>query len=168
MGIAPQIGRIFSSEEETQRNRVVILSQGLWNRRFGGAPDVVGRRLQIDGVDFQVIGVMPATFQFPARETQFWAPITTNRNWLDRPAWDNTRSRGFYARWNVVARLKPDFSLQQAQAEMNILAKRLEQINPDLNKGMGGSALPLCVERVPSGTGIDYFSLGRSRPSKGH
>src|SRR5262249_42203302 len=94
MGIAPQIGRLFTSEEETQRNRVVILSQGLWNRRFGGASDVVGRRLQIDGVDFQVIGVMPATFQFPARETQFWAPITTNRYWLDQPAWEKNRSRG--------------------------------------------------------------------------
>ncbi|HEY7180752.1 MAG TPA: ABC transporter permease, partial [Blastocatellia bacterium] len=146
MGISPQIGRLFNPEEETQRNRVVILSQGLWNRRFGGTPDVVGRMLQIDGVDFQVIGVMPATFRLPARETQFWAPITTNRYWLDRPARDQTHVRSFYARWNVVARLKPDVSLQQAQAEMNVLAKRLVQINPDLNKGMGVSALPLRVE----------------------
>jgi hypothetical protein len=119
MGMAPQIGRVFTTEEETQRNCVVILSQGLWNRRFGGAPDVVGRMLQIDGVDFQVIGVMPATFQFPARETQFWAPITTNRHWLDRPALDKIHVRGFYARWNVVARLKRDVPLQQAQAEVN-------------------------------------------------
>jgi putative ABC transport system permease protein len=146
MGIAPQIGRIFTSEEETQRNRVVILNQGLWRRRFGGASDVAGRMLQIDGVGFEVIGVMPATFQFPARETQFWAPITTNRYWLDRPALDKTHVRGFYARWNVVARLKPDVPLQQAQAEMNLLAKRLEQVNPDLNKGMGVCALPLRVE----------------------
>src|SRR5215510_11029263 len=146
MGISPPIGRLFTIEEETQRNCVVILSQGLWSRRFGGAPDVVGRRLQIDGVDFQVIGVLPATFQFPARETQFWAPITTNRYWLDRPARDNTHVRGFYARWNVVARLKPDVPLQQAQAEMNILAKRLEQLDPDLNKGQGVNALPLRVE----------------------
>jgi predicted permease len=146
MGISPQIGRLFTSEEEAQRNRVVILSQGLWNRRFGGALDVIGRELQIDGIDFQVIGVMPATFQFPARETQFWAPITTNRYWLDRPARDRTRSRGFYARWNVVARLKPDVPLQQAQAEMNILARRLEQVDPDLNQGMSVSVLPLLVE----------------------
>jgi putative ABC transport system permease protein len=158
MGMAPRIGRLFTIEEETQRNRVVVLSQGLWNRRFGGAPDVVGRRLQIDGVDFQVIGVMPATFQFPARETQFWAPITTNRYWLDRPALDKTRVRGFYARWNVVARLKPDVSLQQAQAEMNVLAKRLEQVNPDLNEGQGVNALPLRVE-VNSNTRLALFML---------
>src|SRR5262245_21949149 len=146
MGMAPSIGRLFTVEEESQRNRVVILSQGLWSRRFGSATDVVGQRLQIDGADFQVIGVMPATFQFPARETQFWAPITTNRYWLDRPAWNGNLTRGFFARWNVVARLKPDVPLQQAQAEMNILAKRLEQINPELNKGMGVSLLPLRVE----------------------
>src|SRR5262245_21641745 len=108
MGMAPQVGRLFTIEEETLRNRVVILSQGLWSRRFGSASDVVGRMLQIDGVDFQVIGVMPATFQFPARETQFWAPITTNRHWLDRPALDEIHVRGYYARWNVVARLKSD------------------------------------------------------------
>jgi putative ABC transport system permease protein len=158
MGISPQIGRLFTSEEEIQRNRVVILSHGLWNRRFGGALDVVGRRLEIDGVDFQVIGIMPATFQFPARETQFWAPITTNRYWLDRPARDKTRGRGFYARWNVVARLKPDVPLKQAQAEMNILAKRLEQVDPDLNKGQGMNVLPLRVE-LSSNTRLALFVL---------
>jgi putative ABC transport system permease protein len=158
MGMAPQIGRLFNPEEETQRDRVVILSQGLWNRRFGGAPDVEGRTLQIDGADFKVIGVMPATFQFPARETQFWAPITTNRHWLDRPALNNIHVRGLYARWNVVARLKPDVSLQQAQAEMNVLAKRLEEVNPDLNKGKGVNALPLRVE-LNSNTRLALFVL---------
>src|SRR5262245_59478532 len=158
MGMAPKIGRFFTIEEETQRNRVVILSQGLGNRRFGGAPDVVSRMLQIDVVDFQVIGVMPATFQFPARETQFWAPITTNRHWLDRPALDKIHVRGFYARWNVVARLKPDVPLQQAQAEMNILAQRLEQINPDLNKGKGLNALQLRVE-LDGNTRLALFVL---------
>ena len=158
MGMAPQIGRLFTIEEETQRNRVVILSQGLWNRRFGGASDVAGRTLQIDGIDFQVIGVMPAAFQFPARETQFWAPITTNRYWLDRLALDKIHVRGFYARWNVVARLKPDVPLQQAQAEMNILAKRLELTNPDLNNGKGVNALPLRVE-LDGATRLALFML---------
>jgi putative ABC transport system permease protein len=158
MGMAPQTGRFFTLEEEKHRDRVVILSQGLWNRRFGGAPDVIGRRLQVDGAEFQVIGVMPATFQFPARDTQFWAPITTNRYWLDRPAQDKTRARGFYARWNVVARLKPDVSLQQAQAEMNILAKRLEQNYPDLNKGRGINALQLRVE-LNGDTSLALFML---------
>src|SRR5262249_57200335 len=113
---------------------------------------------EIEGADFQVIGVMPATFQFPARETQFWARITTNRHWLDRPALDNIHVRGLYARWNVVARLKPDVPLQQAQAEMNILAKRLEQLDPDLNKGQGVNALPLRVE-LDGNTRLALFML---------
>jgi len=158
MGMAPQTGRFFTLEEEKQRDRVVILSHGLWNRRFGGAPDVIGRKLQIDGADFQVIGVMPATFQFPAHDTQFWASITTNRYWLDRPALDKTHVRGFYARWNVVARLKPDVSLQKAQAEMNILANRLEQNDPDLNKGHGVNTLPLRVE-LNGNTSLALFML---------
>jgi len=158
MGISPRVGRLFTPDEETRRDRVVILSQGLWNRRFGAAPDVIGKTLQIDGVDFQIIGVMPATFQIPARETQFWAPITTNRYWLDRPARDNTRVRGFYARWNVVARLKPGVPFQQAQTEMNILAKRLEQTDPYLNKGLGVNVVPLRVE-LNNNTRLALFML---------
>lgn len=158
MGISPRVGRLFTPDEETRRDRVVVLSQGLWSRRFWSAPDVIGRTLQIDGVDFQVIGVMPATFQIPARETQFWAPITTNRVWLERPARDNTHVRGFYARWNVVARLKPDVPLQQAQTEMNILAKRLEQMDPYLNKGLGVNLVPLRVE-LNNNTRLALFML---------
>src|SRR5262249_28915290 len=124
---AAQIGRLFNPEAETEANREAILSQGLWNRRFGREPDAGGRGLHNDGVDFQVSGVTPSPCPLPARETKFWAAISANRYWLDRPARDKTHVRGFYARWNVVARLKPDIPLQQAQAEMNILAKSLEQ-----------------------------------------
>jgi putative ABC transport system permease protein len=80
-----------------------VLSHTLWQRRFGSAPDVAGRAIEIDGMRFRVIGVMPAEFQFPARDIQFWAPITTNRYWLDRPA-AGADGYGFYARWNAVAR----------------------------------------------------------------
>ena len=145
LGVSPWLGRGFTSAEEGQRERVVVLSLTLWQRRFGSAYDIGGKTLEIDGTRFQVIGVMPANFQFPARDVQFWAPITTNRYWLDRPA-RGTNSRGFYARWNAVARLKPGVSFEQAQAEMNILAPRLEQRDPDLNKGMGLAAVPFEVE----------------------
>ena len=86
--------------------------------------------MDIDGAAFRVIGVMPPTFQFPAREAQFWAPITTNRYWLERPVQDSLHTRGFYARWNVVARLKPDATVQQAEAELspraNVVQLRVE------------------------------------------
>jgi hypothetical protein len=74
LGVAPAIGRTFRTGEEARRERVVLLSHALWVRRFGAARDVVGSKLEIDGIGFQVIGVMPAEFQFPARNIQFWAP----------------------------------------------------------------------------------------------
>src|SRR5262249_43299588 len=120
MGMAPQIGRLFTIEEETQRDRVVILSHGLWNRRFGGAPDVGGGLVMLGGVVFQFLGLAPAIFRLPPEVPIFGPPTTFTRHWLDRPALDKIHVRGFYARWNVVARLKPDVPLQQAQAEMNI------------------------------------------------
>ncbi len=83
LGVAPALGRVFSFDEETRRDRLVILSHGLWARRFGLSPQVIGTDIHIDGESFQVIGIMPPTFQFPARDQQFWAPITTNRYWND-------------------------------------------------------------------------------------
>src|SRR5437588_4128604 len=129
LGVAPLLGRVFTAEEQTQREQVVVLSNALW-RRFGS-----GRTLEIDGKSFQVIGVMPADFQFPAREIQFWAPITTNPYWLDGTV-KGTYARGHYARWNAVARLKPGVSFERAQTEMSVLATRLQHRDPDLNGGL--------------------------------
>jgi len=83
MGVAPALGRVFSSDEETRREHVVILSHRLWARQFGSTPNAVGQYLKINGEPFQIIGVMPRTFQFPERDQQFWAPVTTNRLWGD-------------------------------------------------------------------------------------
>lgn len=146
LGVSPSIGRGFTPEEEARRERVVLLGHRLWQRRFGSDRSIAGRSLEIDGASFQVIGVMPAAFQFPARETQFWAPISTNRYWLDQPATDDVHSRGFFARWNVVARLKPEASFEQAQSEMSVVARQLEQRDPALNRGLGIGVIPLRVE----------------------
>jgi putative ABC transport system permease protein len=145
LGVSPLIGRSFTPQEDAQRERVVVLSHALWQRRFSSERDIGGRTLEIDGIRFQVIGVMRADFQYPARETQFWAPISTNRYWLDRPV-KGTNGRGYYARWNAVARLERGVSFERAQAEMNLLARRLEQRDPDFNRGSGLAAIPLQVE----------------------
>jgi predicted permease len=145
LGVAPMVGRVFTAEEQAQREQVVVLSNALWRRRFGSAPDVAGRTLEIDGKSFLVLGVMPADFQFPARDVQLWAPITTNPYWLDRTQ-KGTNARGFYARWNAIARLKPGVSLERAQTEMGVLATRLQQRDPDLNNGLGLNAAALQVE----------------------
>lgn len=145
LGLAPSFGRVFTAEEELRGERVVVLSHKLCADRFGSPPNAIGKYLEIDGAKFQVIGVMPANFLFPARDVEFWAPIATNRYWLDRPV-RGTNGRGFYARWNALARLKPGVSVAEAQSEMSILAPRLNEREPELNRGLGIGAVPLRVE----------------------
>ena len=108
LGVAPLLGRTFTTAEENRHERVIVLSHGLWKRQFGGSPDVVGQDLHIDGIASKVIGVMPESFQFPAADSRFWAPITANRYWGDPAVTinDGFHGRGFYARWQVIARLK--------------------------------------------------------------
>ena len=131
LGVTPVIGRWLTSDEVARRERVAVLSDGLWKRRFGGSPDAVGMVLQIDGLNFQVIGIMPAAFQFPARDVQFWAPITTNRYWDEIVPFDLNHNWGYWARWNAVGRLRQSATLDQAQAEMGVIKKRLVRGAPD-------------------------------------
>lgn len=145
LGMAPSIGRVFTADEESRGERVMILSHKLCTQRFVSMPNPIGKGVEIDGASFQIIGVMPANFQFPARDIEFWAPITTNRSWLDRPT-RGTNGRGFYARWNALAQLKPGVSLEQAQTEMKVLAHRIDEREPELNGGLGLAAVPLRVE----------------------
>jgi putative ABC transport system permease protein len=147
MGVGPSLGRAFTSGEEAQRARVVVLSYGFWRRRFGGSQDAIGKLIQIDGVDSEIVGVMPATFQFPARDQQFWAPLTTNRYW-DDPAItasiESGHTRYFYERWQAIGRLSSNVTLSQAQTEVDAVFRRSE---PDFgNDRMPGITLaPLRV-----------------------
>ncbi len=159
MGIRPSLGRWFTSDEELRRERVVILSRSLWIRRFGASRDVVGKTLQINGVNSQIIGVMPANFQFPAKDAQFWAPITTNPNWGDPGLTkiDPQHGRGFYARWKAVGRLRSGVSLAQAQTEISGISAGLELVDHDPNRGEV-KALPLRAS-VSGNTKLVLFVL---------
>ncbi len=148
LGVPPVLGRGFTPEEESRHERVAVLSYGLWQRRFGGSPDVVGQKIRIDGESSQIIGVMPANFRFPAGDSQLWAPITTNRYWGDTAlnSHDAQHSRGFYARWQAIGRLKDRPPPQEAQAELNSLFRALERADPDPDRGSGIKVLPLRVQ----------------------
>jgi predicted permease len=127
-------GRTFSPDEEQPgRDQVVVLGHGLWQRAFGADPNLVGRTVTLNSRSYTVVGVMPAGFEFPA-EAELWVPL----------AWDaaerQTRSIHDYL---VVARLKRDASLAQAQAEMSTISSRLEQQYPEANKGWGAVVIPL-------------------------
>jgi putative ABC transport system permease protein len=127
LGVTPLLGRAFHPEEETVgRDRVVILSHGMWQTRFGSDPAILGRTIGLDQEPYQVIGVMPASFQFPDRETQMWVP-------LSYAPYEKTRrsQRMFYA----IARLAPGVTLASAQAEMSTVAQRLGHQFPGTNGG---------------------------------
>src|SRR4030095_15414782 len=128
LGVAPSLGRTFTDEEVQQKVRVVVISHSLWLSRFGASPSVLGQTLEIDGQSSQVIGVMPERFQSPKSESAVWEPNSLLTNWEQRLA-----QRGTGA-WQVVGRLKPQVTKQQAQIEMNTIAQRLEQAYPNSNK----------------------------------
>ena len=109
----PIVGRLFGASEE--QAAVVVLSQGLWQRRFGGVPTAVGQTLRLDGSPYTIIGVLPQSYQFPDRNVDAWIPL--------RPSEDDRASNAFWLR--SVGRLKPGVSLPQAQQEMTAIATRL-------------------------------------------
>ena len=147
MGVGPQMGRVFTLQEEVQRERVVVLSYGLWTRRFGGALDLSGQIVQIDGLNSEVIGVMPPTFQFPAKDRQFWAPLTTNRYWDDPAVHGNTDSRhtrAFYERWQAIGRLSSGATIAEAQTEIDAVFLHSD-VDLERNSRRGITLTPLRV-----------------------
>lgn len=135
LGIQPLIGRLFDApEEQWGRHRVVLLSEGLWRRRFGSDTAVMGKTLQLNGESYTVIGVMPAAFQFPGPLTELWAPVSFAPG-------DNMNSRNNYFS-DVIARLKTGISLSQAQQELSGVAAQLAREVPQ-NAGRGVALLGL-------------------------
>src|SRR5437773_4653179 len=120
--VKPALGRGFTEEEnQPGRDRVVILSHGLWQRRYAGDPNIVGKTIRLEDVPHTVVGVMGPEFQYPARDVQIWTPLTINP--------DNFRTRvGF--NYLSVARLKPNVGLDQARTEVNLISTRLAQQYP--------------------------------------
>ena len=113
---------------------MVLLSYGLWQRRFGGDPSIVGKPLTLNGESYTVVGVMPARFQFPTSDDQVWVPIAFT------PEEAANRNRHYL---QVVARLKPGVTLAQAQTEMSTIATRLQQQYPQSNADLGAAVTSL-------------------------
>jgi putative ABC transport system permease protein len=137
LGVAPSLGRPFTLEEEHQRAPVVVLSHDLWQRRFAGSPDATGQAIELGGRPFQVIGVMPAGFGFPDRNTQLWLPQTLLTDW------DASGVRRGTGAWRVVGRLQSGVTPERARTDMRAIATRLEQMYPGDNAGLGINVVPL-------------------------
>jgi len=135
LGVAPQLGRAFRPEEDRPGgNHVVIISNGLWQRRFGSDPGIIGKPIDLNGESFTIVGVMPRTFQFPTRRDQLWVPIAFDAK--------EAGERGNHY-LEVIARMKPGVTLSQAQAEMTTIATRLQQQYPKTNTSVGAVVTPL-------------------------
>jgi putative ABC transport system permease protein len=138
-GAPPLLGRTFLPEEigrpasggdiQPTSSTVAILSYGLWQRRFGADPAIIGKTVKVEGDVCAVIGVMPDGFKFPD-EADVWAPVTLS------PTRNNAYLR-------VIARLQPGVTREQAQAELTTLAQRLQQESPQRNRALTVNLIPL-------------------------
>jgi putative ABC transport system permease protein len=138
LGIEPALGRRFTAADD-QRSAAasVILSWGLWKRRFGGDPSIVGRTIHLDARSYVVLGVMPAGFAFPDNTTQLWTPVYQQESPQDMAAID---SHDF----SVIGRLRPGVSPAAATAELSVIVRRLHDAHPDnafISKGAESRSL---------------------------
>ena len=123
----PALGRLFTQEEEEWgKDKVVVLGHGLWQRRFGSDPRIVGRQLKLNGQAYEVVGVMPPKFSFPPNGGELWTPMSFTA--------EDAKVRGNHF-LRVMGRLAPGVSTEQAGAELAGVARQLEGQYPDTNAG---------------------------------
>src|SRR5215213_5222075 len=147
LGVQPLLGRGFLNEEDRPgANKVVVLSYSLWQSRYGGDRNILNRAILLNGEKHTVVGVMPPSFQFFAKDVRLWVPIA-----LDQEDWANRG--GHYL--TVVARLKPGVSVAQAQADMNAVMRRIAMDHPEetMEGKLGAVVLPVRDEFVGTARG---------------
>jgi putative ABC transport system permease protein len=141
LGVEPALGRSFLPEEDLPgAERVAIISNGLWQRRFGADPSIIGKPLTLNGQPHTVVGVLAKSFRFPdpfqstEEESAIWVPIAFSS--------EEAGNRGGHYLL-VYARSKPGVTVKQAQADMNTIAGRLQQQYPDTNTSVGAVVISL-------------------------
>ncbi len=140
----PLLGRVFTPEEQVDgKDYVIVLGYGLWQSRFGGAREVIGKKVYFSARPYTIVGVMPEDFQpLPANlvenRPQFYRPVAE--------AYDEEERGSRHLR--AIARLKPNVSLKQSQSEMNLIAKRLADEHPKSNTGYGVHLVTITEETV--------------------
>src|SRR3954468_23421787 len=128
-GVRPELGRVFTAAEDRPgRDRVVVLSDRLWRERFAADPKVIGRSFRLNGVPYEVIGVLPASFELRAVDSRLWVPV----------AFTPEQASNFGSSYlRVTGRLRPGVSLAAAEAEVAAIGKRLEPLDEPSRKGQG-------------------------------
>jgi predicted permease len=139
LGVRPAIGRTFTDAEDRDGAQVAAISYGLWQRRYGGDPSIVGRAVLLNDTRYEVIGVMPRPFAFRNRDVDYWIPIHFPP--------DAAANRGSHF-LNVVGRLKPNVGLEAARDDMQAIARRLTEQYPNSNRELGIVLVPAKEEML--------------------
>jgi predicted permease len=150
LGVQPVQGRGFSTDEAEQRQRLVLISHRFWQARFGGSKDAVGAIVVLDGVPSQIIGVLPADFRIARLDADVWKPHMRS---------ESQSLRGGDT-WFVIGRLRPTVTLEQAQAEMSAIARRLNEQLPAAERNRGISVVPFSLYTVGPQSRLALWMLG--------
>ncbi len=135
LGVKPALGRDFTvSDDRAGAPPTLMLSYAFWQSEFGGDRSILGRTLRLDGLAYDVIGVMPSDFQFPTRDIQVWAPFR-----FDKTTPDYQDRTNYWL--DAVGRLRPGVTIDQARADVQTIASRLAQEYPVADKQLGGTVL---------------------------
>jgi len=131
LGVKPVLGRaLLPGDDKPDSNRVMVISDILWRRRFGADPSLIGRSMTFDRERYTVVGIMPPDFRFP-KDCDAWTPLASDLLYEHLPRED----KGIGVEVEVFARLNPGVTLEQAQAEMSGIARKLEKEYPETNTG---------------------------------
>jgi putative ABC transport system permease protein len=151
LGVKPALGRDFAPGEDAPGVApVVMISEGLWQRRFGAAPDVVGKSLTVDDRSYTIVGVVPASFTL-YRGIDVYVPMG---QWGNSALQNRSAGLGLYG----IGRLKPGVTLAQAQADLAGIMQRLAEAYPETNRGNGAVVAPL-KERLIGDVGPSLWML---------
>jgi len=140
LGVKPILGRDFTPEDDQfGAGPVVLISEGLWNRKFGAAPDALGRNITLDGKGYIIVGVMPASLSLRVSSFQFgdvYAPI---RQWNNPALRNRMAALGLHG----IGRMKPGITVEKANADLQGIAANLAAAYPDANRGTSANVLPM-------------------------
>ena len=149
LGVAPMLGRDFRWDDEKPGNRAVMLSYAFWQSEFGSAKDIVGKSIDLDDHSYEVVGVMPKGFQFPLENPApaLWKSLADNAEGKNPP----TQQRGFDV-LGVIGRLKPGVTVEQAKANLSLIAANLARQYPDNNKQYSSALVEPELEHLTGDT----------------
>ena len=148
LGVKPILGRVFAPDEESLgSSRVAVISQSLWERRFASDPNVPGQKLTANSEPLTIVGVMPRGFDFPGQSDLWIPPRQVVPETVLKPTVNMSANRDSHY-LSAIGRLKPGVTLQQARTDMDAVALRVEQQNPNQNMGRGVNLITLREKEV--------------------